>query len=156
MEIQSASVTSATGIAPGTLFYLLGGNGTPLMLRASFGGPDEDRMIPLKWDEEPGSVGVAMFLDALTGPAVAMNDAVLDVDPTSAVPAHEGFPKAVFQSDDELYFPLVRDGRIKNFVNARTGRIVDLSGAWVAFERWLVTIPTSSDARRTVLSPQDL
>lgn len=159
VEVRTATVSRVPQVAPGSLFYLVNPDrqGTPICFRAAYntpglGGDEANRVIPIQWPEDPASVGVAVYTQALPGWAAVLEDARVEVDPLSVCRGEEGTVGAVFQSEDRLYFPVRHGGTIIAFAEAQTGEIVNTQGHFIAFERWTITVP-AEEQERVVLVP---
>ena len=161
MEVRSPRVGRVQSIEVGSLFVLLGGaRGNPICLRAAYNAaddPDEaNRVVPLHWPEDRQSVGVAIYATALSGWGVVLDDARLAVSPLSARSGEVESLTAVYARDGRLFFPVSYQGRLRGLVDAESGEILtSVSGTYVIFEDWYISIAPAQLDRLVVLPVSD-
>lgn len=157
MEAKAPKICRVREVEVGSLFVLFGGNkGNPICLRATYDLPDDEdeanRVIPIHWPEDPGSVGVAIYASALNGYAIVLEDARLDVDPLSAKSLEVASLTAVYGKDGRLFFPVSYNGNLQGLVDVESGEILSsTSGSYIAFEDWQITLADDPLARRVIL-----
>jgi hypothetical protein len=162
MDVNAPRICRVQQVEVGALFVLVGAaKGSPICLRAAYTLSEEEadeanRVIPLHWPEDPQSVGVAIYASALSGHAVVLGDARLEVNPLSARSTELSSLAVVYGQGERLFFPISYNGRWQGLVDAATGEILgNPSGSYVGFEDWHITVGDDALDRLTVLPAEE-
>lgn len=160
MQTATPSVTRVKDVKPGSLFILVGSaGGNAICLRAKYDLPsenmDEDeanRVVPLSWPGDMRSVGEPIYASALSGLALVLKDACIEVDPLSSTSGEIGSLNKAYGYKDRLYLPISYNGRVNGFVDTESGIILpNRPGDFVGFTEWRVTLPWNMENRRVIV-----
>jgi len=155
MDFMAPAIQRVQQVPIGSLFILLhASKGNAICFRATFNLSSDDeeyqRAVPLYWPGEPSSVGIPIYVSSLSGDAIVLSDARLEVSPLTAT-ATPGSLAAVYCREGRLFFPLNNNDRIGGLVDAETGEIeISVRGHLVAFDKWFITVADDSRTRKVI------